>query len=205
MGPTWTDPLLGTFEYDHDDEAWVATVKAPGFDRFCYNTGYSNAGPPTGEYRLRFVHTTAAAPPSGAPVALARRVLADPAKLVTTIQQALWDDFTGQEPGSPMWWHGDLDEVGSMSGGEPPAGPDDLLRMMRLCDIVITTLADYPTYEPSDFGPPEVKTSDEPIAELRFWAQFEEEHDVGVLTDGVRVLGLGYAGEITPFSPPEQP
>jgi hypothetical protein len=36
---------------------------------------------------------------------------------------------------------------------------------------------------------------------LSFRAAFEQEHGVGVLTDGQTVLGFGYSGEATPFEP----
>jgi hypothetical protein len=34
---------------------------------------------------------------------------------------------------------------------------------------------------------------------LAFEAPFEEEHGVGVLTDGVAILGTGYRYDVTPF------
>ena len=33
----------------------------------------------------------------------------------------------------------------------------------------------------------------------QFRAAFEDEHGVGVLTDGKKVLGLGYSADVTPF------
>ena len=38
-----------------------------------------------------------------------------------------------------------------------------------------------------------------PVAELTFAALFEEEHGVGVLTDGKEILGTGYMGEAAAF------
>lgn len=40
---------------------------------------------------------------------------------------------------------------------------------------------------------------DEPIVELSFSAPFEDEHGVGVMTDGQSVLGIGYSCDVTPF------
>jgi hypothetical protein len=46
---------------------------------------------------------------------------------------------------------------------------------------------------------PRVEGYDKPIVELRFAAAFEEEHGVGVLTDGGKILGTGYSVDVTPY------
>ena len=38
-----------------------------------------------------------------------------------------------------------------------------------------------------------------PGAEFRFGPWFEEEHGVGVLTDGQNILGLGYSHDVSLF------
>jgi hypothetical protein len=185
MASTWTHPKRGQFKYD--GTGWLGEVDAPGFDAFQYDSGYSNAGPPTGKYELLFEADSEKDVPSAAAVALAEKVLADPAKLVTKVTAALWGDFTGRGPGSGMWWHGDLDQVAeAMDDADlpPPQGPDDLLNLMRLFQITIRKGADG---------------YDKPVAELCFWAPFEEEHNVGVLTDGEKVLGAGYHIDVRPF------
>jgi hypothetical protein len=190
LGPTWSDPVLGTFELREDIGAWVATVRAPAFDRFWDGCGERT----TGDYRLWI--KGAQAPPSAEAIALAAALLVGQSTLVSTITQALWNDFTGDGPPSGMWWHGDLHQVGRMSCGAPPTGPDDLLRMMVLDDIAVSKMSYYPAHLSEE----ERETSDEPVAKFVFRAQFEQEHGVGVLTDGIRVLGLGYAGEAVRFA-----
>jgi hypothetical protein len=37
-----------------------------------------------------------------------------------------------------------------------------------------------------------------PLAELSFHAAFEEEHGVGILTDGRQVVGIGYLADVEP-------
>ena len=39
-----------------------------------------------------------------------------------------------------------------------------------------------------------------PNASINFAAAFDEEHGVGVLSDGTRVLGIGYISDATPYS-----
>ncbi|MFN9912578.1 MAG: hypothetical protein ACK53L_08340, partial [Pirellulaceae bacterium] len=38
-----------------------------------------------------------------------------------------------------------------------------------------------------------------PLAMINFSSYFEDEHGLGVLTNGTSVLGLGYAGEASPY------
>jgi len=38
-----------------------------------------------------------------------------------------------------------------------------------------------------------------PLVELSFAAAFEEEHGVGILTDGKTIVGIGYTSNVTPF------
>ena len=191
MAETWEHPDLGRFVLD-GGEGWRGTVAAPGFDVFAFDVGY-DVGPPDGRYELVFRRggdfgaEDDADAPSEAEVAVARRVLADPAGLARTVAAALWDDFDGRGPGSGMWWQGDLAAVAeAMEGDEapPPAGPDDVARLLRLGSIVIRESDDRPG---------------KPVADLAFWASFEEEHGVGVLTDGETVLGLGYQSDAEPF------
>ena len=102
---------------------------------------------------------------------------------------ALWDEFNGRGPDSGMWWHGDTEQwvEGLDSSGLPlPTKADDLLGLMALSSIVVRRKVDG---------------YDKPVVELSFAAAFEEEHGVGVLTDGKKVLGTGYSTDVTPYPP----
>ena len=185
--PTWRHPRLGQFKYD--GMAWVGKVKAPAFDAFAYDTGYGNAGPPDCTYAVGFAADDAKETPSPAAVALAEKVLANAAALVAAVTKALWDDFNGRGPDSGMWWHGDLETVAEgMEDSDlpPPKKANDLLRLMRLFQISVRKGADG---------------HDKPVVELCFWAAFEEEHNVGVLTDGKSVLGAGYHIDVSAYEP----
>jgi hypothetical protein len=85
-----------------------------------------------------------------------------------------------------MWWHGDVEEVARFSDGRlsPQSRPEDLYSAMGFSRVAIRKEADG---------------DESPVAELIFNAVFEQEHGVGVLTDGKEVLGTGYIDEASPF------
>jgi hypothetical protein len=215
---TWNHPKLGRFEYKHT--GWVATVDAPALDAFkCdeevdddYDDGEDDEddedehhddehhddehqddehedegdddGLPGGKYELEFEADDKKDLPTEEAVAVALRVIANNAALVPKITKALWEDFNGRGPDSGMWWHGDMDQVAQGMDRPPPRGPDDLLALMVATGIVIHK---------------EVDGYERPVAEITFGAVFEEEHGVGILTDGRDVLGTGYIADVTPY------
>ncbi len=184
MGSTWDHPQLGRFKFV-DGVWWTTIVDVPAFKAFAYDTGFSNAPRSTGKHKLAFQADDEADAPSPAAIALASKVLANHAKLVAVVTHALWDDFNGRGPESGMWWRGDLAQVAEMMGAdEPPTKADDLLALMQVSQITVRK---------------DVDGMDEPVVELSFHAEFDQEHGVGVLTDGDTVLGMGYSGEATPF------
>jgi uncharacterized protein DUF6985 len=189
MGSTWDHPDLGRFKYER--MAWRKTVNVPAFKLFAYDTGYSNARRSTGKHELTFDADDEHDIPSQAAVRLASKVLMNQADLVTKVTKALWDDFNGRGPNSGLWWHGALNEVAeAMDAEEPLGGPDDLLAVMQLSQILVWKRVD--DYE-------------KPVVELSFLAAFEPEHGVGVLTDGETILGTGYMVDVVPFKPKRRP
>lgn len=174
-----TTPDFGTFKYDDDFGAWATTVKAPAFDVFKWEQE------PTGEYELMIEADDREDVPSKQAMAVAARVLEAQAELPRKVIRALWDDINGRGGDSGMWWHGDLRELARMSGGDTaPKRAEDLLSAMDFLRVVIRK---------------EVDGYAHPVAELTFAAVFEEEHGVGVLTDGQDILGTGYMGEADLF------
>ena len=67
---------------------------------------------------------------------------------------------------------------------KPPKKAADVPRLMQLTNISIA--------KPR-------RGQDKPLAELSFAAAFEEEHGVGILTDGKAIIGIGYSSDVTPF------
>jgi hypothetical protein len=180
MASSWEHPELGRFKYD--GIGWVRVIEVPAFRAFTYDAGRRK-----GNCELVFDADDEKDVPSAAAIAVARRVLSEQEKLAPKIVKALWDDFYGRGPESGMWWHGSLDEVtGAMEDADSPA-PASLNDLLAL------------------LGPPQIGIHkrvygiDKPVAELSFSAAFEEEHGVGVLTDGRSILGTGYSADVTPF------
>ena len=179
---TWDHPELGRFEYD--GTAWTRTVKTPAFKPFRYEGSSSKC-------ELQFETDDESERPSPEAVAMAERVLANQEGLAAKVTAALWDDFTGRGPDSGMYWHGDL---ASLADGmefedtlKPPKKAADLPRLLQLTNITVR--------KPSRRG-------GETLAELSFAAAFEEEHGVGILTDGKAIVGIGYIADVTPFKKP---
>jgi hypothetical protein len=67
---------------------------------------------------------------------------------------------------------------------KPPKKAEDVPRLMLLTNITI---------------PKRRRGQDHPLAELSFAAAFEEEHGVGILTDGKAIVGIGYSSDVKPF------
>lgn len=179
---TWNHPEWGQFTFN--GYAWEKSVPAPAFDAFVRESRYGKPTPRTGNYDLSFDADDESDVPSDAAVAVAAAVLANQNTLVSQVTAALWEDFNGRGPDSGMWWHDDMDSVSEDI--EPvPDGPEDLLRLMQLNRITIQKSTDG--YD------------DKPVAKLDFNAEFEEEHGVGILTDGTTILGAGYAADASPY------
>jgi hypothetical protein len=176
---TWDHPQLGRFEYD--GTAWARTVKTPAFKPFRYEGSSTKC-------ELSFETDDESEQPSREAVAVAERVLANQAALVAKVAEALWDDFTGKGPDSGMYWHGDLDSLADGMEFEetlkPPKKAADVPRLMQLTNISV---------------PKPRRGQGKPLAELSFAAAFEEEHGVGILTDGKSILGIGYSSDVTLF------
>ncbi len=179
----WDHPELGRFTYNQ--VAWVKTVSVPAFKAFKY-VGYGE--PSKGKCELAFATDDEADLPTPATVALAKLVLEHQKELVTKVIAALWDDFNGCGPDSGMYWHGDLEQVaqGMEDEGDlpPPKKAADLLKLIGHPGITVHKKVFY---------------HDKPIVELSYAAAFEEEHGLGILTDGTAIIGIGYSSDVTPF------
>lgn len=185
MAASWDHPELGRFTWDVD--GWRKKIDAPGFDGFSYDFGDEEEGGPNGTYDLHFFTNHEHVLPSEAQIAVARKVLSDPAGIVKKAAAALWADFNGEGPGSGMWWQDGLEQMAELLDEEelpPPEGPEDVQGMLQLTSMTVR-LPDY--------------RCDRPVVELALAAAFEEEHGLGVLTDGEKVLGIGYQIDVAPF------
>ncbi len=187
MNANWTHPKLGSFSFDQT--AWVARVEMPAFKSFKFDPGFENAGRSTGVHELAFVADDQNDTPTAEAVALAEKVLENQKPLVAVIAKALWADFEGEGPASGMWWHGDMDQVAealaeTIDVEEPPESAKELLKYLSVSGVTVRK---------------NVSGMNGLIVEVGFHAGFEEEHGVGVLTDGQRIVGIGYSHDVKPF------
>jgi len=117
---------------------------------------------------------------------MVEQVLKRPEQVVKLVVEALWNDFNGTGPDSGMWWHGNLSKVAQYAKSAVPKlnSPEDLLGCLRLEGLALA----YHFY-----------SKPTPLIDLMFWPAFEYEHALGVLTDGKRIVGIGYSLDVEPF------
>lgn len=168
----WTHPTLGDFSFNY---AWSATISLPAFDVFCWDDS-------NGTYTLQFEVEDESHVPLDEDVEMLLAVVSRHEFLPKQIATALWDDFNDRGPGSPMWWRNSLAEVNEELP-HPITCHDDVYQQLDLQEIRVVRLLGH----------------DKRFVEFDFGASFEEEHGVGVLTDGKDILGLGYGWDVRPF------
>jgi len=185
MAAVWSDPALGRFEYSQSHDAWVASLDFPSFRLFTYSFAIDDAIPGRLQVWLHAIDENDL--PSPTAIALLSNVIANQSRLIQSISSAIWEDFSGGGPESGMWWHSHLEDVEDAYDSGLPAldGPTAILAWMRPMEVIVR-----------DSG---VRSSKAPVIEITFAAAFEAEHSVGVLTDGVSILGIGYALDVEPF------
>jgi hypothetical protein len=183
----WKHADLGTFKFD--ELGWTANLSLPAFRAFKYRSDGRGAG--SSKTELRFLAEQPSDVPTARAVAVATKVIENQKSLVRKLKKSLFDDLHGRGPQSGMWWHGDiqtvLDSMADECGGRRSTSlkvPDDLDRLLG---------------EPGIWIYPSVCGCDKPCAVINFEAPFEPEHGVGILTDGVRILGTGYQTDVGPF------
>ena len=180
MPATWKHPDLGEFKYHVE---WTRPISIPGFASFTYDKGDTSGS----TVPLNFDADDEDDTPPDAAATVAMQLLANQVDLAAKVVNALWDDFNGRGPRSGMWWHNRLDEVTGAAedlGLSAPTKPADVAALLGLQGICIHREADG---------------YNQPVAELQFAAAFEDEHGVGVLTDGINVPGIGYISDVRPF------
>jgi hypothetical protein len=196
MSSNWSHPRLGTFE--HHDIWWRRNITLPSLTSFSYIDAAVRAYRTSPEpFKLILQCASEDERPNEAMASLAAAILDNESKLVPKLLEAMWEDLNGRGPESGMWWHGDLPNA--RRGGNwasfaanalkelalpIPACPEDLRQILEPMDLTIRR----------DFSPPQPW-----IGEFNFYAGFDVEHGVGVLTDGTEILGIGYSADAVRF------
>jgi hypothetical protein len=180
MATGWSHPKWGAFKYDR--MFWTKPVDAPSL------AALSGAkAKKSGQVELRFFTDRDGDLPMAEQVALAEAVIANQTQIAKLAPEALWDDFNGRGPRSGMWWRGSPTQVGGSQWLEAysprPGNAADVARQLELNHLTVRQGGGWK----------------HPLAELSFSAAFEDEHGVGILTDGKSIVGIGYSVDVRPF------
>ena len=91
-----------------------------------------------------------------------------------------------------MWWHGVLS--GEFVDQSLPIEHVENLRRLKAPDDLFRVLEAYAvSLDESVCG------YEKPCALINFHSSVDEEHGVGFLTDGNRILGIGYSSDPSPY------
>ncbi len=174
----WEHPQLGRFtagEYG----GWHREVMLPAFAKFKDSTGTIDLVIDVDEDDQ---------PPADGAVDVALKTIANCAALVPMGLRMLFDDLAGNGPDSGMWWHNDLQHIAEILKNHPPAKapkePDDLLSLLSSPSILVME---------AGYG------YDDACSILGFESPIDVEHGIGLLTDGTKIVGLGYRSDPSPF------
>jgi hypothetical protein len=180
MAPRWKHPHLGVFT--RSGSAWKGVIELPAFAAFSFDTGYDNARRSNGRYELELCDR--ATPPTDELIAAVLALRTHQRQVVAEIVRLLWESLAGTGRYIPI---GDMQAVTETLARQnipAPRSAESLTPLLGLYRITVQGRA----FE-----------HDEPVIWLDFHAALEEEHGIGVLTDGQHVLGIGYAGDVYPF------
>lgn len=189
MTTKWTHPELGTFKFL--DPEWSRSFRLPAFKRFTFREFGRNGGSVNVELTFSPPFEEPQKPPSKLAVNVARRVIKNEAVLAEKLETAIWQDLNGKGRETGMWWHGDLPSFNQTF--KEPLGTE-LQKILQTRESVRRVIG-----QPSVDVVESVYGYDRPCAKLTFAAAFDPEHGVGVLTDGSKILGVGYEYDVGPY------
>lgn len=188
---TWTHPSLGEFTYRF--VGWERDIELPAFSSFQYEWGGSLRFQDS--FQLMFIvndhfDDSRSEEPGKKSIEIADRVIRNQHLLAKRILNAVWNDLNGRGPETGMWWHGDMATIheqidSSYAMGEemPLNVKEDLFSLMGGCSINIEN---------------SVYQYEKTCARICFDTAIDLEHGLGILSDGTRVLGVGYQ-DVSPY------
>lgn len=175
---SWAHPELGTFA----SEAWGGWTRRSTHPAFTKFKGGGDA------FHLTLDTDEPEEEPSADVVAMALSTLANCERLIESGLQALCDDFHGRGRDGGMWWRDGVDQILEIlekkDSPEILDGPEKLYDWMSVPSILA---------QARGMGYPH------PCSIISFQSPIDEEHGIGILTDGQDVIGIGYQTDTCPF------
>ena len=93
-----------------------------------------------------------------------------------------------------MWWHGDLTTIQESINSAFAERKRAALQLATITDLHSVIGPECLVIRESTYQ------YERPSATFTFQAAFDVEHGLGVLTNGTRVLGIGYQSDVMPFA-----
>ena len=191
MPTKWKHSELGSFSLSTEFESrdWRGTLSLPAFACFKFR----RSGPFKGTSRVALVFRAWIDDftPGTKEASLALRIVKNETELVKKIKRAVSMELCGTGPDSGMYWR------------EEPEPLEECFETLRRAKIETPKIrpdhVDYLIGAPSitiwvhDESPRRAE------AILDFSAAFEDEHGLVLLTNGSRILGIGFSDDPSPF------
>jgi hypothetical protein len=189
---TWKHPQLGTFTMRarFGRHLWENVLDLPAFAIFKFSRNGRFRG--VKKLRCEIVGRESESTPLKSTIHLCERIAKNQDKLVRNIRDSLFQDINGEGKDSGMWWRHDPIEFAVLCC-------EFLREKTRFSRVYhpeqIEMLIGGPTITIDQYS----SDSKAPLAMINVSTYFKDEHGLGVLTNGNSVLGLGYAGEASPY------
>ena len=161
-------PALGTLTLSY--EAWRGTVRVPYFSQFTLGVESDLA-------ELEIVGRYEDESPDIALLDFTVEAISTAHELVPKALGALLDDLHGRSGRDNMWWYNDIATVCERLDCDSIETVEDLFPFLR-----------FPLLYVGEFREP-----GKPCVELSFDSLIDSEHGVGILTDGQKIMKIGYA------------
>ncbi|MGB1311859.1 MAG: hypothetical protein ACPG47_11635 [Leucothrix sp.] len=185
----WTDPQLGRFVFN--EYQWQQKCLLDAFSVF----SYAELKKPADELGQSITVAFLANDENDIPTTQAIKVGVDTIEnhqaLLAEGVAGLFDDFHGKGRNTGMWWRSDINHIKEIVASR--AATQELLPINTPSDVHRLLSS------PSIFIDGSGYNYDEPLSILMFEAIFEPEHGIGFLTDGAKILGLGYQVGVRPY------
>lgn len=170
----WSHPNWGEFSFQ-EHYGWARTIELQAFSKFR-----------DGETKIEIAIDADSEDeiPTTDLVSVAEKTVANHKSLIESGVDLLWNDFHGNGPDSGMWWRGDVDHIYEILDGrfgdDVLGQPQGLYYILEKASLRI---------QGSGYG------YDKPCSIIGFESPIDIEHGIGILTDGVHVIGLGYRSD----------